>query len=139
MIVIEDYNQNTIVKLSANQLIAALEEIKAMKQKEVELLKEKIKQYEQKRRSHEVWYQSLSPVRKFFTGRPPAHHQAVEYLVNVKERFQHIEQINQKVFVLTGFIQRIETDQELERVSLANDILDDLKKWLAKGGIKVDH
>lgn len=135
MIIVNDYYQNLVIRLSSEQLIEALEEIKNGKQKDIELLKEKIKQYEQKRRSHEVWYQSLSPVRKFFAGRPPAHHQAVEYLVNVKERFQHIGQINQKITEFNRLIQWIQSERDLKKVVLANDIIEDLKKWADKGGM----
>ncbi|XJZ27797.1 hypothetical protein ACF5W4_02845 [Bacillota bacterium Lsc_1132] len=134
MIAVNDYYQNPVFWLSSKQLVEALEAIKEMKQNEIEIIKEKIKQFEQKRRSHEVWYQSLPPVRKFFAGRPPVHHQAVEYLVNVKERFQQIEQINHKISEINRLIQEIYAEPDMEKMVLANDIIDDLKRWMEGGG-----
>ncbi len=135
MIAVNDYYQNPVFWFSSDQLIEALEAIKLGKQNEIEIIKEKIKQFEQKRRSHEVWYQSLSPVRKFFAGRPPVHHQAVEYLVNVKDRFQQIEQINRKIAEINVLIQKIHAESEMEQIVLANDIIADLKRWVEQGGI----
>ncbi|MGG5252382.1 hypothetical protein ACQYAD_02415 [Neobacillus sp. SM06] len=135
MIAVNDYYQNPVFWFSSKQLIEALEAIKGMKQNEIDIIKEKIKQFEQKRRSHEVWYQSLSPVRKFFAGRPPVHHQAVEYLVNVKDRFQQIEQINRKLAEINGLIEKIQEEPEMERIVLANDIIDELRRWVDQGGM----
>ncbi len=135
MIAVNDYYQNPVFWFSSKQLIEALEAIKGMKENEIDVIKEKIKQFEQKRRSHEVWYQSLSPVRKFFAGRPPVHHQAVEYLVNVKERFQLIEQINRKIAEINRLIEKIQEETEMERIVLANDIINDLRRWVDQGGI----
>lgn len=135
MITVYDYYQNPVIQLSSQQLIDAFEDIKQLKQSEIELLKEKIKQYEQKRRSHEVWYQSLSPVRRFFAGRPPVHHQAVEYLVNVKERFQQIEQIHQKISELDRLIQLVQMEVNREQLILNTEVIDDLKRWMNKGGM----
>lgn len=135
MIVMDEFYQRAAFRFSSEELIMMLQEIKNNKEKEIEMLKDKIRKYEQKKRAHEVWYQSLSPVRKFFAGRPPSHHQAVEYIVNVKERFAHIEQIRAKKIEIEKVIHVLQNDPEKERVVLANFIIEEIKEWNENGGL----
>jgi hypothetical protein len=132
MVVVDEVYNQIVFQFSSEQLVKILQDIKIHKEKEINDLKEKIKKFEQTRRAHEVWYQSLSPVRKFFAGRPPSHHQAVEYIVNVKERFNNIEKIKILVSQLDRVISLIEKDPEMEQIVLPTFMIDDIKTWKEK-------
>lgn len=132
MNIVDEYYQNIIFQISSEQLVLVLREIMISKEKEIDLLKDKIKKFEEKRRAHEVWYQSLSPLRKLFAGRPPSHHQAVEYFVNVKERFQHIEQIKGRIKEIDRLIQSLQNDLEKAEFILPNAIIEELRNWKVK-------
>lgn len=136
MIVMDEFYQHAALQLSSEKLLLVLQEIKNSKAKEIDVLKDKIRKYEQKKRAHEVWYQSLSPVRKFFAGRPPSHHQAVEYIVNVKERFASIEQIKSKIIEIEKVIHMLQTEPDMEQIILANFIIEEIKVWNENGGLQ---
>ncbi len=135
MIVIDEFFHHSSFQIATEELITALKNIKSAKEKEIDVLKDKITKYEQTRRAHEVWYQSLSPVRKFFTGRPPSHHQAVEYIVNVKERFNHIEQIKAKISAIEKVIQGVVNEPDLEQITIAAFMIEEIKEWQENRGV----
>lgn len=132
MVVVDEVYNQIVFQFSSEQLVKILRDIKIHKEKEINDLKEKIKKFEQTRRAHEVWYQSLSPVRKFFAGRPPSHHQAVEYIVNVKERFNTIERIKIRISQLDRILSLVQTDPDMEQIVLPTFIIDDIKAWKEK-------
>jgi acetyl-CoA carboxylase alpha subunit len=132
MVVVDEVYNQIIFQFSSEQLVTILQDIKIHKDKEINDIKAKIKKFEQTRRAHEVWYQSLSPVRKFFTGRPPSHHQAVEYIVNVKERFNTIEKIKIRISQLDRMISLVMKDTEMEQIVMPTFIIDDIKAWKEK-------
>lgn len=133
MIIVDEYDHQIIFQLSSEQLIEILQELKNSKEKEIHVVKSKIKKFEEQRRAHEVWYQSLSPLRKLFAGRPPLHHQAVEYLVNVKERFQQIEHIKEGISEMDRIIQLLQREPETAEITLPNALMNELKKWKMRG------
>ena len=102
---------------------------KSKQESEIESIKGKIHKYEQKRRAEEAWYQSLSPFKRFFTGRAPSHHQAVEHLVNVKDRYKKIEMIKQKVAFLNQVIGSLEAEPEKREMNLPSDIIKEIMDW----------
>lgn len=132
MVVVDEVYNQIVFQFSSEQLVRILQDIKIHKEREINDLKEKIKKYEKTRRAQEVWYQSLSPVRKFFAGRPPSHHQAVEYIVNVKERFNTIEKIKIRISQLDRILSLVMTDPEMEQIVLPTFIIDDVKAWKEK-------
>lgn len=70
MLVIDEVYHHTALQISSSDLLYLIERLKVKKENEIQTLKQKIEQFEQKRRAEEVAYQSLSPVRKWFAGRP---------------------------------------------------------------------
>jgi hypothetical protein len=134
MVVVDEFYNQIVFQFSSEQLVKILQDIKIHKQKEINVLKDKIKKFEQTRRAHEVWYQSLSPMRKLFTGRPPSHHQAVEYIVNVKDRFSTIEKINIRISQLDKTISLVEAEPDIEQVVLSPFIIEEIKAWKEKEG-----
>ncbi|PFA68068.1 hypothetical protein CN378_08125 [Bacillus sp. AFS015802] len=88
---------NRTLDYACDELTDILQDIKSHREHEMDELKHKIKRYEDKKRAEETFYRSLSPVRKFFASRPPSHHQAVEYMVHVKDRLKQINVIKDRI------------------------------------------
>ncbi|HEU5140873.1 MAG TPA: hypothetical protein VFT51_12915 [Bacillales bacterium] len=127
MIVHDDLNPEIRFQIPATKLKAILRLLKENKEDEIKEMKNKIHKYEQKKKAEESFYRSLSPVRKFFTGRPPNHHQAVEYMVHVKERLKHIDQIKQQISELNNAIQHLEGKSVEQGMALPGTIINDVK------------
>ncbi|WP_085520664.1 hypothetical protein [Tuberibacillus sp. Marseille-P3662] len=127
MIVLDELSQRVHFELPLNHLIETLQLSKRKKGQEIEKIKEKINQYEQKKQGEKAFYQSLSPLRKFFAGRPPSHHQAVEHLVYVKEPLKRIETINQRIRELDDVINLLQEDASKNEIVLSTSIIDELK------------
>jgi acetyl-CoA carboxylase alpha subunit len=95
---------------------------------EIENLKDKITKYEKKKRAEAAFYQSLSPVRKFFASRPPSHHQAVEYIVHVKERLKQIEKTKQRISEIDIVKKQLEEDGEKSEIILQSALVEELQR-----------
>jgi hypothetical protein len=118
-----------VFEISSEEVLKGLLFYKSKQESEIESIKGKIHKYEQKRRAEEAWYQSLSPFKRFFTGRVPSHHQAVEHLVNVKDRYKKIEMIKQKVAFLNQVIGLLESETEKREMNLPSDIIKEIMDW----------
>ncbi|MBT2664839.1 MULTISPECIES: hypothetical protein [Bacillaceae] len=118
-----------VFEISTEEVLKGLLFYKSKQESEIESIKGKIHKYEQKRRAEEAWYQSLSPFKRFFTGRAPSHHQAVEHLVNVKDRYKKIEMIKQKVAFLNQVIGLLEAETEKREMNLPSDIIKEIMDW----------
>ena len=127
----DSLHHELIGQMDSSLIIDHLLAILRLKQDEVNLLKDKIIKYEQKSRAEDVFYQSLSPIRKLFTSRPPTHHRAVEYLVNVKDRMKKIERLNEQASELRMLLLRLEENSPKELI-LPPSILEDLRPFLSK-------
>ncbi|RLQ93241.1 hypothetical protein [Falsibacillus albus] len=103
--------------------------------KEIEEIKHKINQYEKKKRAEEAFYQSLSPVRKFFASRPPSHHQAVEYIVHVKERIKLIDVLKKQCRELDDVLELIEADPGHKEVVLSTALLEGVNRYRKWGDL----
>lgn len=129
MLVVDELFNKVVFQFTSDELVRILEDIKSKKEIEIQLLKLKIHKFEMKKRVEEAYYQSLSTFKKIFAGRPPSHHQAVEYLVNVKERFAEIEVIKQKMFILDRIISQVQMESEKEEIILSPIIIEEIRKW----------
>ncbi|MBK5444636.1 MULTISPECIES: hypothetical protein [unclassified Peribacillus] len=129
MVVLDDLYNRVVFQISLEEVMKVLQGIKSKQESEIESMKTRIHKYEQKRRAEEAWYQSLSPFKRFFTGRAPSHHQAVEHLVNVKERYIKIESIKQKVAIINEAMGLLEADPEKREIILPPTIIEDIKAW----------
>lgn len=120
---------NRLFHFSSTEINSILQRILFIKEQEVSELKNKITKYEEKRRAEDAFYQSLSPVRKFFTSRPPSHHQAVEYIVHVKDRLKQIDSLKQRIYEINIAIRLCEeTNDDLELSSVITEEIIKLKK-----------
>lgn len=129
VMILDDLYNRVIFQISLEEVMKVLQGIKSKQESEIESMKTRIHKYEQKRRAEEAWYQSLSPFKRFFTGRAPSHHQAVEHLVNVKERYIKIESIKQKVAIINEAIRLLEADPEKREIALPPTIIEEIKDW----------
>ncbi|TYR80627.1 hypothetical protein FZC66_09640 [Priestia megaterium] len=128
MVIVDEIYHSTVFQLSRVDMIKILTTIKEIKEQEIEMIKEKINKYEQKKRAEETWYQSLSPFRKIFTGRPLNHHQAVEYRVYVKNRFKKIEQIKQQLNEINQILMLLKEKEETDQLALSSVMINEIKK-----------
>lgn len=129
MLILDELYNTVVFEVSSDELIRILKEIKNKKEIDIDLLKYKIHMFEKKKRIEEAYYQSLSTFRKIFTGRPPGHHQAVEYLVNVKERFNEIEMIKQNIITLNSILSLLEAEPNKREIVLSPSLIEEIRKW----------
>ncbi|KWW22235.1 hypothetical protein AS888_13250 [Peribacillus simplex] len=126
MEIMDDVYNRTVLEISSEDAVKDLQFIKNKQQSEIESIKYKIHKYEQKRSAEEAWYQSLSPLKRFFTGHAPSHHKAVEHLVNVKDRYKKIETIKRKIAFLDEVIGMLEAEPERRELHLPTDIIKEM-------------
>ncbi|SDM70877.1 hypothetical protein SAMN04488137_1554 [Fictibacillus solisalsi] len=127
MIVQDELNQNVNMHMSETELLEILHFIRTKKEQEIDKIKSKINKYVQKKNAEETFYQSLSPMRKLFTGRSPSHHQAVEYIAHVKEPLQQIEHLKQGLFELNHSIRSLQEEHKKE-ITLSTSIFREVRK-----------
>jgi acetyl-CoA carboxylase alpha subunit len=120
------------IDMSLGELMKALEKLRNDKQMEIENLKDKITKYEKKKRAEAAFYQSLSPVRKFFASRPPSHHQAVEYIVHVKERLKQIEKLKRRISEIDFVKKQLEEDRGKPEIILQSTLVEELQWRVGK-------
>ncbi|MFE4351741.1 hypothetical protein [Peribacillus butanolivorans] len=137
MMILDDLYNRVVFQISLEEVMKVLQGIKSKQESEIESMKTRIHKYEQKRRAEEAWYQSLSPFKRFFTGRAPSHHQAVEHLVNVKKRYIKIESIKQKVAIINEAIRLLEADPEKREIILPPTIIEEIKAWRKVEGLPI--
>ncbi|MGG7620903.1 hypothetical protein [Bacillus coreaensis] len=119
---------NRYFHFSSSEITSILQRILLTKEQEIHELKNKITKYEEKRRAEDAFYQSLSPVRKFFASRPPSHHQAVEYIVHVKDRLKQIDTLKQRIYEINMVIRQCEEIMSGEELELSSVITEDIIK-----------
>ncbi|MFI8687834.1 hypothetical protein [Rossellomorea sp. NPDC077527] len=126
MIIRDELNRE--MDFACDELIDMLEKIKHHREQEMDDLKQKIRRYEEKKRAEETFYRSLSPVRKFFASRPPNHHQAVEYMVHVKDRLKQINGIKNRIRQIDGVISSCR-DHSSEELEVSSAMTEEILKY----------
>jgi hypothetical protein len=139
MNIVDEFYHTIIFQMTSEILTERLQTIKQRKEQEIEHIKQKINKYQQKKQAEEALYQSMSPIRKFFTGRPASHHQAVEYIVHVKERLKQIEKIKQSITELNHILDLLQSESQKTELILSTAIIDELKKLKEMEDYKNDH
>jgi ATP-dependent Lon protease len=74
-----------------------LEAYIARKEKQVAEIEQVVSRYEIKRLKEERAYQSMSSLRRMFSGRTPDHHLAVEYIHYVKKPMEQVKKLRQDI------------------------------------------
>lgn len=127
MNVVDDLYGRVVFQVTEEELMNDLEKLKSLKNREIEEMKQKIDKYEQKRRAEEAMYQSLSSFRKFFTGRPPSHHQAVEHMVHVKDRFKKIEIIRRSMDEIDQVLNKLKENSGSDEAVLPPLLIEEMQ------------
>src|SRR4051794_30229044 len=86
-----------VVQRKAAEVYPFLAVYLARKEEKIVEIEQAIERYEKKRRMEERSYQSMSPLRRMFTGKRPDHHLAVEYIHYVKKPMEQIRQLRMDV------------------------------------------
>ncbi|MDF2959794.1 MAG: hypothetical protein K0S39_1529 [Paenibacillus sp.] len=93
-------------KRKAAEVYPFLEAYMARKQEQISEIEQVIERYEKKRQLEERSYQSMSPLRRMFSGKKPDHHLAVEYIHYVKKPMEQIRQLRAELeharLIMTG-------------------------------------
>lgn len=93
-------------KRKAAEVYPFLEAYIARKEEQIAEIEQVIERYEKKRMMEERSYQSMSALRRMFTGKKPDHHVAVEYIHYVKKPMEQIRElrleIEQARFILSS-------------------------------------
>ena len=139
MILIDETNQANVFQIGDEKLIEALNILKRNKEEEIRMLRGKIVEYEEKRRTEDALYRSLSPIKKLFTSRAPIHHQAVEYMVYVKDRFKTIEKLKQKIIILDKQISVVHSKTNTDDLLLSGLLMEEIKAWKEARDSKHEH
>jgi hypothetical protein len=108
-----------VIKRKAAEVYPFLESYIARKEEQIFEIEQVIERYQKKRLMEERSYQSMSSLRRMFTGKKPDHHLAVEYIHYVKKPMEQIRQLraeldNAKV-IMTG-------SQPSDLVSISDDL-----------------
>ncbi|SFL14422.1 hypothetical protein SAMN03159341_103457 [Paenibacillus sp. 1_12] len=95
-----------MIQRKAAEVYPFLESYVARKESQIAEIEQIIDRYEKKRLMEERSYQSMSPLRRMFTGKKPDHHAAVEYIHYVKRPMAQIRQLRieleQAKAIMTG-------------------------------------
>lgn len=86
-----------MTKRKAAEVYPFLETYIARKEEQIAEIEQVIARYEKKRQMEERSYQSMSALRRMFTGKKPDHHVAVEYIHYVKKPMERIRQLRMEV------------------------------------------
>lgn len=84
-------------KRKAADVYPFIEAYIARKEEQIGEIEQVIERYEKKRMMEERSYQSMSALRRMFTGRKPDHHLAVEYIHYVKKPMEQIRQLRAEI------------------------------------------
>ena len=77
----------------AAEVYPFLEAYIARKEQQVAEIEQVVERYEIKRMKEERAYQSMSSLRRMFTGKKPDHHLAVEYIHYVKKPMEQVKKL----------------------------------------------
>lgn len=95
-----------VIQRKAAEVYPFLESYIARKETQIAEIEQIIDRYEKKRLMEERSYQSMSSLRRMFTGKKPDHHAAVEYIHYVKRPMAQIRQLRveleQAKAIMTG-------------------------------------
>ncbi|WNR43558.1 hypothetical protein [Paenibacillus roseipurpureus] len=81
----------------AAEVFPFLESYIARKEQQVREIEQVVERYEMKRMKEERAYQSMSSLRRMFSGKKPDHHLAVEYIHYVKKPMEQVRKLRGEI------------------------------------------
>ncbi|MEI7025977.1 hypothetical protein [Paenibacillus sp. y28] len=94
-------NNNTagtrLKQRKAAEVFPFLEAYIARKEQQIADIEQVVERYEHKRMKEEQAYQTMSPLRRMFSGKKHDHHLAVEYIHYVKQPMEQVRRLRLEV------------------------------------------
>ena len=84
-------------KRKSAEVYPFLETFIARKQQQINEILQVVERYEKKRSIEDQAYQTMSPLRRFISGRKPDHHLAVEYIHYVKKPLEQVSRLRAEI------------------------------------------
>ncbi|MFC5449510.1 hypothetical protein [Paenibacillus aestuarii] len=81
----------------AAEVFPFLEAYIARKEQQASEIEQVVERYEMKRMKEERAYQSMSALRRMFSGKKPDHHLAVEYIHYVKKPMEQVKKLRAEI------------------------------------------
>ncbi|MBO9609928.1 MAG: hypothetical protein J7639_28480 [Paenibacillaceae bacterium] len=109
------------VKRRAADVYPFLETYIARKEQQIADIMQIVERYEKRRMVEERAYQSMSALRRMFSGKKPDHHVAVEYIHYVKKPMEQVRRLRAEVEAARAILtdsqpgDMIDLDGDLER------------------------
>jgi hypothetical protein len=90
-----------------------LEAYIARKEQQVAEIQQVVERYEMKRLKEERAYQSMSSLRRMFSGKTPDHHLAVEYIHYVKKPMEQVRNLRHDIEVARKILKESSPGDEI--------------------------
>jgi hypothetical protein len=87
----------SVEKRKAADVFPFLEVYISKREHQIAEIMQMVERYEKKRIMEERAYQSMSPLRRMFSGKKPDHHIAVEYIHYVRRPMDQVKQIRLEI------------------------------------------
>jgi hypothetical protein len=83
-----------------------------------------VERYEKKRMAEERAYQTMSPLRRMFSGKKPDHHIAVEYIHYVRKPMEQVKQMRVEIETARTII---DESQPNDFIKLSDDMAQEME------------
>jgi hypothetical protein len=83
-----------------------------------------VERYEKKRMMEERAYQTMSPLRRMFSGKKPDHHIAVEYIHYVRKPMEQVKQMRLEIEKARTIL---EESQPYDLIKLTDEMADEME------------
>jgi hypothetical protein len=83
-----------------------------------------VERYEKKRMAEERAYQTMSPLRRMFSGKKPDHHIAVEYIHYVRKPMEQVKQMRVEIETARTII---DESQPNDYIKLSDDMAQEME------------
>jgi hypothetical protein len=101
------------IKRKAAEVYPFLEAYITRKEQQVTEIEQVVERYERKRLIEDRAYQSMSSLRKMFSGKKPDHHLAVEYIHYVKKPMEQVKRLRDEIVQARAIIEESKLNDEI--------------------------
>ncbi|WP_409344885.1 hypothetical protein [Paenibacillus sp. MBLB4367] len=91
-----------------------LEAYIAKREQQIAEIMQVVERYEKKRMVEERSYQSMSPLRRIFSGKKPDHHVAVEYIHYVKKPLEQVKKLRGEIDEVRAMLRKSQAGEPVE-------------------------
>lgn len=101
-------------KKKAADIYAFLEAYIAKREHQIAEIMQVVERYEKKRMVEERSYQTMSPLRRMFSGKKPDHHLAVEYIHYVKKPLEQVKRLRGEIEEVRAMLRKSQAGDAVE-------------------------